>query len=72
VPHHKLVDRSEAAEAYLTEARTVANLDHTNIVDTPMASSPSPFRQISPKKIESRTLFLPRKMSKNPMISGVV
>ena len=32
VPHRKLVDCPEAAEAYLTEARTVANLDHPNIV----------------------------------------
>ena len=32
VPHGKLVDRPEAAEAYLTEARTVANLDHPHIV----------------------------------------
>src|SRR5215471_1870208 len=32
VPHRKHVDRPEAAEAYLTEARTVANLDHPNIV----------------------------------------
>ena len=32
VPHRKLVDRPEAAEPYLTEARTVANLDHPNIV----------------------------------------
>jgi serine/threonine protein kinase/formylglycine-generating enzyme required for sulfatase activity len=32
VPHCKLVDRPETAEAYLTEARTVANLDHPNIV----------------------------------------
>jgi serine/threonine protein kinase len=32
VPHRKLVDRPEASEAYLTEARTVANLDHPNIV----------------------------------------
>ena len=32
VPHRKLVDRPEDAEAYLTEARTVANLDHPNIV----------------------------------------
>src|SRR5271170_4722455 len=32
VPHRKLVDRPAAAEAYLTEARTVANLDHPNIV----------------------------------------
>lgn len=32
VPHRKLVDRPEYAEAYLTEARTVANLDHSQIV----------------------------------------
>src|SRR5262249_18605700 len=32
VPHRKLVDRPVDAEAYLTEARTVANLDHPNIV----------------------------------------
>src|SRR5450432_3106032 len=32
VPHRKLVDRQEDAEAYLTEARTVANLDHPHIV----------------------------------------
>src|SRR5947209_13340530 len=32
VPHRALVDRPETAEAYLTEARTVANLDHPNIV----------------------------------------
>ena len=32
VPHRKLVERPEAAVAYLTEARTVANLDHPHIV----------------------------------------
>src|SRR5713226_3638700 len=32
VPHCKLVDRTEDVGAYLTEARTVANLDHPNIV----------------------------------------
>src|SRR6516225_3399444 len=32
VPHRKLVDRPEDAEAYLTEASTVANLDHPHIV----------------------------------------
>jgi serine/threonine protein kinase/formylglycine-generating enzyme required for sulfatase activity len=32
VPHRRLVFRSEDAESYLTEARTVANLDHPNIV----------------------------------------
>src|SRR5262249_29182800 len=32
VPHRKLVSRPEHAEAYLTEARIVASLDHPNIV----------------------------------------
>ncbi len=32
VPHRNLVDRPEAAEAYLAEARTVASLDHAHIV----------------------------------------
>jgi eukaryotic-like serine/threonine-protein kinase len=32
VPHAKLVSQPEDAEAYLIEARTVANLDHPNIV----------------------------------------
>ena len=32
VPHRALVNQAEDAEAYLTEARTVANLDHPHIV----------------------------------------
>ena len=32
VPHTRLISRPEDAELYLTEARTVANLDHPNIV----------------------------------------
>src|SRR3954454_12129618 len=32
VPHRRLVSRPEDAESYLTEARTVAGLDHPNIV----------------------------------------
>ena len=32
VPHRKLVDRPGDADAYLTEARTVASLDHPHIV----------------------------------------
>jgi eukaryotic-like serine/threonine-protein kinase len=32
VPHPELVAKTTDAEAYLTEARTVANLDHPNIV----------------------------------------
>ena len=32
VPHAKLISKPEDAEAYLSEARTVANLDHPSIV----------------------------------------
>ena len=32
LPHARLVDDAALAEAYLSEARTVANLDHANIV----------------------------------------
>src|ERR1700736_2318664 len=32
VPHRQLVAQATDFEAYLTEARTVANLDHRNIV----------------------------------------
>src|SRR5260370_32800764 len=32
VPHAKLISRPEDAKVYLAEARTVANLDHANIV----------------------------------------
>jgi serine/threonine protein kinase len=32
VPHRNLISRPEDAQAYLMEARTVANLDHPNIV----------------------------------------
>src|SRR5947207_5413525 len=32
VPHARLVPNTRDAQAYLTEARTVANLDHPNIV----------------------------------------
>ena len=32
VPHAKLISQPEDAKAYLTEARTVANLDHPGIV----------------------------------------
>src|SRR5271154_5384660 len=32
VPHARLIAQANDAEAYLTEARTVANLDHAHIV----------------------------------------
>jgi len=39
VPHAKLISKPEDAEAYLTEARTVANLDHPGIVPVHNAGS---------------------------------
>ena len=57
VPHRHLVDRPEDAEAYLAEARTVANLDHPNIVPVHDVGSTEecPFFVVS-KYIEGRTL----------------
>src|ERR1700684_3650840 len=57
VPHRKLVDRPEAAEAYLTEARTVANLDHPNIVPVHDVGSTDEFPcYVVSKYIEGSTL----------------
>ena len=43
LPHRKRIDRPEDAAAYLTEARTVANLDHPNIVPVFDVSSTEKF-----------------------------
>jgi predicted Ser/Thr protein kinase len=57
VPHHKLVDRPEDAAAYLTEARTVANLDHPHIVPVYDVGSTETFPCfIVSKYIEGHTL----------------
>ena len=57
VPHRRLVARPEDAEAYLTEARTVAHLDHPHIVPVFDVGSTEecPFFFVS-KYIEGRTL----------------
>src|SRR5262245_7072909 len=57
VPHHSLVSRPEDAQAYLTEARTVANLDHPNVVPVHDVGSTEdcPFFVVS-KFIEGSTL----------------
>jgi serine/threonine protein kinase/formylglycine-generating enzyme required for sulfatase activity len=44
VAHPRLVDRLEDAEAYLTEARTIANLDHPHIVPVYDVGSTELFR----------------------------
>ena len=57
VPHRKLVDRPEAAETYLTEARTVANLDHPHIVPVyDLGGTPDYPCFIVSKYIEGQTL----------------
>ncbi|HEV3236510.1 MAG TPA: serine/threonine-protein kinase, partial [Gemmataceae bacterium] len=57
VPHRRLILRPEDAEAYLTEARTVANLDHPHIVPVFDVGSTEdcPFFIVS-KVIEGSTL----------------
>jgi predicted Ser/Thr protein kinase len=57
VPHRRLVSRSEAAEAYLTEARIVAKLDHPHLVPVYDVGSTEdcPFFVVS-KFIEGSTL----------------
>ena len=57
VPHSKLVSRPEDAEAYLIEARTVANLDHPNIVPVYDVGSAEDFPcYVVSKFIEGSTL----------------
>src|SRR5262249_46342014 len=57
VPHRRLVPRPEDAELYLAEARTVAALDHPNIIPVhDVGSAPDcPFFVVS-KFIEGKTL----------------
>src|SRR5262245_47797910 len=57
VPHRSLVSRPEDAQAYLTEARTVAALDHPNIIPVHDVGSTEdcPFFVVS-KFIEGSTL----------------
>jgi serine/threonine protein kinase len=57
VPHPRLVSRPEDATAYLAEARTVANLDHPNIVPVyDMGSTEDCPCFVVSKYIEGRTL----------------
>jgi serine/threonine protein kinase/formylglycine-generating enzyme required for sulfatase activity len=57
VPHQSLISRRDLADAYLAEARTLANLDHPNIVTVyDVGSAPGcPFFIVS-KFIEGTTL----------------
>ena len=57
VPHRRLVARPEDAQAYLAEARTVANLDHPNIVPVHDVGSTDQFPcYVVSKYVEGSTL----------------
>jgi serine/threonine protein kinase/formylglycine-generating enzyme required for sulfatase activity len=57
VPHRRLITTVEAADAYLAEARTVASLDHANIVPVfDVGSTPDCPCLIVSKFIEGSTL----------------
>src|SRR6202162_5875226 len=72
VPHRKLVDRPEAAEAYLTEARTVANLDHPNIVPVHDVGSTDAFPcYVVSKFIDGTDLATRLKQSRLPLYESV-
>jgi serine/threonine protein kinase/formylglycine-generating enzyme required for sulfatase activity len=67
VPHRRVVPRPEDAEAYLAEARTVAGLDHPNIVPVydVGSSADCPFFIVS-KFIEGETLASRIKVERLP------
>jgi serine/threonine protein kinase/formylglycine-generating enzyme required for sulfatase activity len=65
VPHARLVSRPENAEAYLTEARTVANLDHAHIVPVYDVGSTDEFPcYIVSKYVEGTDLAIKLKQSR--------
>ena len=72
VPHRRLVSRSEDAEAYLTEARTVAGLDHPNIVPVFDVGSTEQFPcYVVSKFIEGSTLAQRIKENRPPVVQAV-
>src|SRR5262249_50683674 len=72
VPHRKLVARPEDAEAYLTEARTVAGLDHPHIVPVyDVGSTPDFPCYVVSKLIEGSTLAQRLKASRPSVAEAV-
>jgi serine/threonine protein kinase/formylglycine-generating enzyme required for sulfatase activity len=72
VPHANLVSRPEEAEAYLTEARTVANLDHPNIVPVyDVGSSPEFPCFVVSKFIAGTTLGERQRATRLPLAEAV-
>jgi serine/threonine protein kinase len=65
VPHARLIAQASDAEAYLTEARTVANLDHPNIVPVHDVGSAKQFPCfVVSKYIDGTDLFTRLKQSR--------
>ncbi|HTU88939.1 MAG TPA: SUMF1/EgtB/PvdO family nonheme iron enzyme [Gemmataceae bacterium] len=72
VPHRKIVPAAEDAEAYLIEARTVANLDHPNIVTVYDAGSTEQFPCfIVSKFIDGTDLATKLKQSRLSLLESV-
>src|SRR6266481_3324793 len=72
VPHRRLVSRPQDAEAYLTEARTVANLDHPHIVPVYDVGSTEQFPCfVVSKYIDGTDLFTRLKQSLLPLNEAV-
>ena len=72
VPHSRLVARPQDAEPYLTEARTVANLDHSNIVPVYDVGSTNEFPcYVVSKFIDGTSLSIRLKQSRLPLHEAV-
>lgn len=72
VPHRHRVSTPEDAEAYLTEARTVANLDHPNIVPVHDVGSNDQFPcYVVSKYIDGTDLATRLKQSRLPLQEAV-
>jgi serine/threonine protein kinase/formylglycine-generating enzyme required for sulfatase activity len=72
VPHRKLISRPEDAEAYFTEARLVANLDHPHIISVyDVGSTENIPCFIVSKYVEGRTLANKLRQGRPPIQTTV-
>ncbi len=72
VPHPRLVARPEAVEAYRSEARTVANLDHPNIVPVHDVGSTEQFPCFIVAKFIAGTTLAQRIKENRPSVAETV